>query len=270
MATDTFKAVLRNGDAFKAVLNTICVGLETENFTLTATTEGLAGKAMDSSRISCFEFNFFADGFDEYECNGNFKFGLNAAVLSKAFAVSESGNQLVMISNPDPSLSQISVPESIQFIFSNDECTYDLVQKCVDIDEEDFDDFEDPSYECTVNLPTSEFCRMTRDLSNLGSSVTVKCKKSHLLMETDGANSIKGSVKIVPRAVSSAEDVTIHCNSEQNMSFALRYLKSFSIAQSLCPRVKMKMTDKRPLVVDYQFKNDEGFVKFYLAPQLAR
>lgn len=51
------------------------------------------------------------------------------------------------------------------------------------------------------------------------------------------------------------------------LTFALRYLKNFSMATPLAPQVKLSLTKDLPIVVEYQV-GELGNVRFYLAPKI--
>jgi proliferating cell nuclear antigen len=63
------------------------------------------------------------------------------------------------------------------------------------------------------------------------------------------------------------EQTAIELNEPVALTFALRYLNSFSKAAGLSNTVKISMTKELPIVVEYQIA-DMGYVRYYLAPKI--
>ena len=51
------------------------------------------------------------------------------------------------------------------------------------------------------------------------------------------------------------------------LTFALRYLNSFTKATPLAPMVQLQMSKELPVVVQYLIA-DMGYVRYYLAPKI--
>ena len=52
-----------------------------------------------------------------------------------------------------------------------------------------------------------------------------------------------------------------------SLSFALRYLNSFTKATALSAQVTLSMSKELPVVVEYRIA-DFGYVRYYLAPKI--
>ena len=63
------------------------------------------------------------------------------------------------------------------------------------------------------------------------------------------------------------EQTVIDLQEPVTLTFALRYLNSFTKATGLSPQVTLSMSKELPVVVEYRIK-DAGYVRYYLAPKI--
>jgi proliferating cell nuclear antigen len=63
------------------------------------------------------------------------------------------------------------------------------------------------------------------------------------------------------------EAIRINLKEKVELSFALKYLNSFTKATPLSPSVSLMMSNSVPLVVEYKI-NPIGHLRFYLAPKM--
>lgn len=59
----------------------------------------------------------------------------------------------------------------------------------------------------------------------------------------------------------------IDMNEAVSLTFALRYLNSFTKATTLSNTVTLSMSKELPVVVEYKIA-DIGYIRFYLAPKI--
>lgn len=80
-----------------------------------------------------------------------------------------------------------------------------------------------------------------------------------------------GSANIKLAQTSSAdkeeEAVVIEMQEPVTLTFACRYLNSFTKATPLSPQVQLSMSADVPLVVEYRVQ-DYGHIRYYLAPKI--
>ena len=62
-------------------------------------------------------------------------------------------------------------------------------------------------------------------------------------------------------------ETTIEVNEPVQLTFALRYLNSFTKATPLSPSVTLSMSKELPVVVEYQIA-EIGHIRYYLAPKI--
>ena len=77
-----------------------------------------------------------------------------------------------------------------------------------------------------------------------------------------------GSIKLEQNEGESRDTaVSLKCEDQVNLSFALRYLTMFNKASTLRNVVDIKLSNEAPLTVQYKIE-EFGTLKFYLAPKI--
>jgi proliferating cell nuclear antigen len=138
--------------------------------------------------------------------------------------------------------------------------------KLMDIEREQLG-IPDTPYKCTIQMPSSEFQRIVRDLQVLGDTCTISCGKEGVRFSVSGAI---GNGNILVRSHSAEKEensVIINMDEPVELNFALRYLNFFTKATKLSNTVVISMSPDVPIVVEYPI-NDYGHTKFYLAPKI--
>lgn len=126
----------------------------------------------------------------------------------------------------------------------------------------------DTEYSVVVKMPSSEFQRICRDLSQIGDSVSITCTKDGVKFSVSGDLGT-GNVKLSQTANVDKEEeaVIIDMQEPVSLTFALRYLNSFTKATPLSPQVQISISADVPLVVEYKIE-DMGYIRYYLAPKI--
>ena len=149
----------------------------------------------------------------------------------------------------------------------NQEKISDFELKLMDIDSEHLG-IPDTEHSAVVKMPSAEFQRICRDLSSIGDTVVVSVTKDGVKFGTAGDI---GQANITVRqnaAVDKEEESTvIDLQEPVTLTFALRYLNSFTKATPLASTVTLSMSKELPIVVEYKIA-DMGHVRYYLAPKI--
>ncbi|KAG9143495.1 hypothetical protein Leryth_016474 [Lithospermum erythrorhizon] len=139
--------------------------------------------------------------------------------------------------------------------------------KLMDIDSEHLG-IPEAEYHAIVRMPSAEFARICKDLSSIGDTVVISVTKEGVKFSTRGDI---GSANIVCRqntTVDKPEDSTIiEMNEPVSLTFALRYLNSFTKATPLSGTVTISLSSELPVVVEYKIA-EMGYIRFYLAPKI--
>ncbi|GFO33143.1 proliferating cell nuclear antigen [Plakobranchus ocellatus] len=156
---------------------------------------------------------------------------------------------------------------SLVFESPNQEKVSDYEMKLIDLDTEHLG-IPETEYSCVVKMPSSEFQRICRDLSQLGDSVVIACTKEGVKFSASGELGT-GNIKLCQSASTDKEEeaVVVDMNEAVCLTFALRYLNFFTKATPLSTQVQLSMSKDVPLVVEYKIA-ELGYLRFYLAPKI--
>lgn len=254
-----FEAKLPQGNVFKKVLEAIKDLVPNANWECSST--GIAVQAMDSSHVSLVSISLNSDGFAPYRCDRNVTLGMETANLSKILKCASNDDSITIKAEDGGDL--------VTFLFESPsqdrECEYKM--RLMDIDSEHLG-IPDQDYDAVVTMPSSEFQRICRDLTQIGDSVTIHCTKEGVQFSAKGD---LGDGKVTLKQNSSVdkeeEQVSIVLNDPVELTFALRYLNFFTKATPLSSTVKMSLKEDVPLVLDYSV-GEIGNLKYYLAPKI--
>lgn len=124
---------------------------------------GIALQAMDNSHVALVSMLLRAEGFSPYRCDRNIALGINLDSLTKVLRAAQNEDILT--------LKAEDAPDAVNLMFESAETDrlseYDL--KLMDIDQEHLA-IPETEYAATVEMPSSEFQRICRDLSALSES----------------------------------------------------------------------------------------------------
>ncbi|VDI25671.1 proliferating cell nuclear antigen [Mytilus galloprovincialis] len=172
-----FEARLVQGSLLKKVLEAVKDLLSEAIFDCSST--GIALQAMDSSHVSLVSLNIRSDGFETYRCDRNLSMGMNLATMSKILKCAGNDDVITMKASDNA--------DTVTFMFEsqNNEKVSDYEMKLLDIDAEQLG-IPDTEYSSVVKLPSGEFQRICRDLSQFGDSVVICCTKEGVKFSTSG------------------------------------------------------------------------------------
>merc|ERR1711935_575736 len=253
-----FEARLIQGSLLKKVLESIKDLVTDANFD--CSNNGFALQAMDSSHVSLVALLLRSDGFEHYRCDRNMTMGMNLSNMSKMLKC--AGNDDIITMKAD------DTGDVVTFMFESpdQDKISDFELKLMDIDSEHLG-IPDTEYAATVKMPSAEFARICRDLSSIGDTVTISVSKDGVKFATTGDI---GQANITCRQNTSVDkdnQTVIDLQEPVTLTFALRYLNSFTKATPLAPMVQLQMSKELPVVVQYLIA-DMGYVRYYLAPKI--
>uniref|UniRef100_A0A3Q3KFW0 DNA sliding clamp PCNA n=1 Tax=Monopterus albus TaxID=43700 RepID=A0A3Q3KFW0_MONAL len=251
-----FEARLVQGSILKKVLEAL-KDLITEAC-WDVSSSGISLQSMDSSHVSLVQLTLRHDGFDSYRCDRNLAMGVN---LSMSKILKCAGNEDIITLRAEDSADTLAlVFETIQ------EKVSDYEMKLMDLDVEQLG-IPEQEYSCVVKMPSGEFARICRDLSQIGDAVMISCAKDGVKFSASGELGT-GNVKLSQTSNVDKEDeaVTIEMNEPVQLIFALNYLNFFTKATPLSKTVTLSMSADIPLV-EYKIA-DMGHIKYYLAPKI--
>jgi len=257
-----FECTLVQGDLFKKIIAAISDLVQDGNFMCDA--NHISFQGMDSSHVSLVALSLKKDGFNDYRCDRDLTLGINFASLSKVLKCMGSKDKMMIRADDDA--------DAATFIFespSEDKIsTFEL--KLMDIDSEQLG-IPETQYKCVIQLSSSEFQRICRDLSAIGDTVVISATKEGVKFSVSGDIG-SGDMTLKHNDSTNADDdesekTLIELDEPVTQTFALRYLNSFTKATALSKSVTISMGPDVPLVTEYKV-GEFGYVRYYLAPKI--
>lgn len=254
-----FEARLVQSSILKKVLDAIKDLLNEATFD--CSDSGMQLQAMDNSHVSLVSLNLRSDGFDLYRCDRNLSMGINLGSMFKIMKCAANDDILTIKAQDNA--------DTVMFMFEspNQEKVSDYEMKLMDIDQEHLG-IPETDYSSIIKMPSGEFSRICKDLSQFGESMVISCTKEGVKFSAAGD---VGSANIKLAQTSNVdkeeEAVIIEMQEPVTLTFACRYLNSFTKASPLSGQVILSMSADVPLVVEYKI-GEIGQIRYYLAPKI--
>ncbi|XP_076042904.1 proliferating cell nuclear antigen [Oratosquilla oratoria] len=254
-----FEARLVQGSLLKKVLEAIRDLLTEASWDCADT--GIQLQAMDNSHVSLVSVNLRAEGFDKYRSDRNITLGMNLTSMSKILKCA-SNDDIITIKAKDDA-------DTVSFMFENpnNDKVSDYEMKLMNLDHEHLG-IPDTEFFCVITMPSAEFARICRDMSQFGETVVISCTKEGVQFSSAGDIGT-GNVKLAQSSsVEKEEDaIVIDLQEPVKLKFACEYLNKFAKATGLSPQVSLSMAPDVPLVVEYKI-GGIGHIRYYLAPKI--
>jgi proliferating cell nuclear antigen len=212
--------------------------------------DGMYIVTLDTARTSLIDMHLAAENFEEYECENEIDTGINVTNVYKL---------LKTITNNDVLIISINSKEYMNIEIFNESkktCTkFEL--KLLDINE---NQIEVPDMTMTTNtpMPSVDFQRICRDMSNIGTEIEITRYENKLKL------ACKGDFANQETEIECVDN----CKKVYGL-YSLRYMNIFTKATSMCATVQiMQEEQNRFLILKYNVAN-LGDLKFYLATKVS-
>jgi proliferating cell nuclear antigen len=213
--------------------------------------DGMYVVTLDTARTSLVDMFLSADNFEEYHCDQD--------EIIAGINISNTFKLLKTITNNDVLKIEINSKEymNIEITSESKKSSSTFQLKLLDINESRI---EVPEVEMSTitTLPSADFQRLCRDMSNIGTDIEIKRsgKQINFSCQGDFAN----------------QDTSIECTEESQTItglYSLKYLNIFTKATSMCASVQIiQETGNRFLILKYNVAN-LGELRFYLATKVS-
>jgi len=254
-----FEARLVQGNLFKKLLESVKELLNEATWDCSDT--GIQLQAMDNSHVSLVSVNLRADGFDKFRCDRQLAMGMNLGSMSKILKCAGNDDIITMKAQDNA--------DTVTFMFEspNQDKVSDYEMKLMNLDAEHLG-IPETDYAAVIKMPSAEFQRVIRDLSQFGDSLVISVTKEGVKFSAAGDIGV-GNIKIAQNSNVDKEEesVTIEMQEPVSLAFACRYLNMFTKASCLSNQVCLSMSPEVPLVVEYNI-GEIGQVRYYLAPKI--
>ncbi|KAI6797993.1 Proliferating cell nuclear [Hortaea werneckii] len=257
--TAVLEARLEQAQLLKKVVDAIKDLVQDCNFD--CNDSGIALQAMDNSHVALVSMMLKSESFSPFRCDRNIALGINLTSLQKVLRCAQNEDILT--------LKAEDAPDVVNMVFESADSDrlseYDI--KLMDIDQEHLG-IPDTEYAATINMPSSEFQRICRDLTALSESVSIECTKEGVKFACNGDI---GSGAVTLRSHTDVEkpdrNVEINLSEPVALTFSLKYLVNFCKASGLSDSVRLCLSNEVPLLVEYALSNN-SYLRFYLAPKI--
>ena len=160
--------------------------------------EGIVLQAMDNSHVALVSVKFSAPAFKRYRCDRPMPLGVNLTSLTKVLKCAKDDDictlkaadeadvlNLVYEAKSTPSLTRRTITFLTHHSLSDSDRIAEYDMKLMDIDADTLN-IPETEYDARVTLPSAEFTRIVRDLSQLGESVRIEVSKEGVRFASDG------------------------------------------------------------------------------------
>lgn len=251
-----FEARFRQATVLKKIIEALKELVTDVNLEISQ--EGIALQAMDASHVALVTFFLRATDFEEYHCHRSQTLGISIASLSKIIKCADNEDSIVIRAEDQASM--------ITFIFEgkNDDKLSEFNLNLLTLDSEHMG-IPEQEYAAVVQMPSSDFTRICRELSQMSDTLNVDVNKERVVFSVNG-DSGRGAISLKHRETGSDRTI-IDVTNGVNASFALRYLNLFNKASSLASTAILSVSEDLPLILRFDF--EIGVMKYYLAPKIS-
>lgn len=211
--------------------------------------QGIKLITFDVARVTLIHVFMAAENFEEYECPKETIIGINIQNIFKLIK-SIGNNDIITMSTCDENLN-ICVSNESKKSVSN------FKLKLLDLNE-DILDVPEINMTYSTTLPSVDFQKLVRDMTNIGSDLTIKRTGTSIEFTCEGDFANQSTI------INDQFDIG---QSGMEGTFSLKYVSMFTKATIMCPIVQLGHGDEPegPISFKYTISN-LGDVKFYLAP----
>lgn len=221
--------------------------------------DGIIAQAVDDSRVLLVSLEIGIEAFQEYRCDHPVTLGIDLTSLSKILRCGNNSDTLTLIAE--------DTPDSVLLLFEDTKreriAEYSL--KLMDIDA-DFLKIEELQYDTTLMMPSYEFSKVVRDLSQLSDSLNIMVTKETIKFVADGDIG-SGSVILKPFVDMEKPEDSVKLEMEQpvDLTFGSKYLLDIVKGSALSEKIGIRLSSEAPAL--FQFDLKSGFLQFFLAPK---
>ena len=214
---------------------------------------------MDLSHTVLVHLRLDGSQFEHYHCPEKIVVGLNMLNLFKLVKTMSNNETLTLyITQNDPSRLGIRIENGEKNTITN------FKLNLLDLDEEEIE-VPPAQFSSVINIPSSDFQKICRDMSNLSNLIEIKSVDNQLMFTCKGdfaqQETIMGENSNGISYVEKQNEYDII----QGV-FSLKHLVMFTKCTNLCNGIQMFLENDYPLIISYQV-GSLGEIKFCLAPK---
>lgn len=217
---------------------------------------GIQLTAVDGKLVTMVHLNLIATSFEYFHCSHPITLSVNIKDLY-IFLKPVGNNDVITMFVNSNDITKLHV------CVENKEKNMKIVSKIrlLDINDESYE-IPDINFDSVIKMPSNDFQKYCKDLSNISDTVIIKNEKNEFSMSVEGTS---GSTDIVL-----GETVSVEFNklSDDDFygEFDIKYLLLFIKNSNLCTNVELFLKKDLPLILVYSVAS-LGSLKFVLAPK---
>jgi len=221
--------------------------------------------ATDNSKIVLIHMKLHSENFEHYHCKDKVKIGINMNNLFKLIKVMNNNDILSLyINENDPNKLGIRIMNEDK----NSQTSFKM--NLLDISEEEIK-IPPAEFETELTLPSSDFQKLIRDMTNIGDCVDIKSVSDSLIFECVGDFASQETILNEAQDKNKSEGLKFSVTTDPDKPiqgvFSLKYLVLFTKCTNLCNLIHMYIKNDYPLIIKYTVAN-LGDIKLCLSPNV--
>ena len=244
--------------AFRTLIEALKEILTDANFIFDS--NGIKVMAMDSSHTVLVHLKLDAKQFELYKCNERITVGVAMMNFFKLIKTMNNNDTLTLfITDNNPNDLGIRIENSEK----NSITTYNL--KLMDLNEETIE-IPPTTFDSVITLPSTDFQKICRDMSNIAEVMEIKSIGSQLNFSCNG--DFASQETILGESNGMSFQMTNNENEIVQGLYALKHLVLFTKCTNLCNSIELYLKNDYPLIIKYTVAS-LGEIKLCLAPKCA-
>lgn len=214
---------------------------------------------MDLSHTVLVHLRLDGSQFEHYHCPEKIVVGVNMLNLFKLVKTMNNNETLTLfITQADPSRLGIRIENGEKNTVTN------FKLNLLDLDEEEIE-VPPAQFSSVINIPSSDFQKICRDMSNLSNLIEIKSVDNQLVFTCRGDFAQQETIMGENTNGISYVEKQNSYDIIQGV-FSLKHLVLFTKCTNLCNGIQMFLENDYPLIISYQV-GSLGDIKFCLAPK---
>ena len=228
------------------------------------TKEGIKIINMDKTHTILVHLFLQASNFEFYEClYDKIVIGVNMIHLFKLISTIDNDDTLTIYIEKED--YDDGVIQELGLKFENGDIKQSKIQK-LKLIEPDLDEIDMPEilYSSIINMPSSDFQKIVRDLASISEKLEIKSVDNELIFKCNG-NYAKAEIRRTETSNSMQFIQKQGANEIIQGIFSLKNLIYFIKCTNLCNQIEIYLKNNKPLIVKYNVAS-LGEIKLCLAP----
>jgi len=223
--------------------------------------DGMRIVNMDKSHTILVHLHLLSENFEQFICNKDkIIIGVNMSHLFKLINTIDNDETLSIYIEEEDYNSGVVEHLTLKFDNKNKEQSKIQKLKLIEPDNEDLD-IPDVKFSSIINLPSSDFQKIIRDLNVISEKLEIKSINDQLIFKCVGTFA---SAEII-RTESAGMDMIQKTDKIIQGFYSLKNLNYFIKCTNLCNQIEMYMDNDLPLIIKYNVAS-LGEIKLGLSP----